>query len=339
MGLLDLVEQHHRIGLAPDGLGQPPALAIADIAGRRALQCRDGVRLLELAHIDGDDVLLAAIERLRQGQRRLGLADAGGAAEHEHADRLVRIVELGAIGLDALGDHADAMPLPYHALVQCLREVEHGFDLVLDHAADRDAGPVGDDGGDRLLVDMGVDHPARRIDRAERIEFFAEAGARRLGIGRRFGGRGIGRCFAISRNSLSGLFLAELAAQQRDLLDEGELGSPVGFERLQLRRQRCALLLDLAEALVGGVAEILVGDQGELLLLQRGDGDAGILDRRRRRGLANGDAGASRIEQTHRLVGQLASRDVARGELDGGDDGGVGDANLVVLLHRPDQAA
>jgi hypothetical protein len=49
MGLLDLVEQHHRIGPAPDRLGQPAALAIADIAGRRALQRRDGVRLLELA--------------------------------------------------------------------------------------------------------------------------------------------------------------------------------------------------------------------------------------------------------------------------------------------------
>ena len=109
--LLDLVEQHHAVGPAPHRLGQHAALAVADVAGRRALERRDGVRLLELAHVDGDDVLLAAVERLGQRQRGLGLADAGGAAQHEHADRLVRVVELGARGLDALGDHLEGVAL------------------------------------------------------------------------------------------------------------------------------------------------------------------------------------------------------------------------------------
>ena len=80
MRLLDLVEQDDAVGLAPHRLGQPAALAIADIAGRRALQRRDGVRLLELRHVDGDHVLLAAVERLGERERGLGLADAGGAA-------------------------------------------------------------------------------------------------------------------------------------------------------------------------------------------------------------------------------------------------------------------
>ena len=90
MGLLDFVEQDHAIGLPPHRFGQPAALAIADIAGRRAFQRRDRMRLLEFRHVDGDDVLLAAIERLGQRQRGLGLADARGAAEHEDADGLVR---------------------------------------------------------------------------------------------------------------------------------------------------------------------------------------------------------------------------------------------------------
>ena len=109
-------------------------------------------------HVDGDHVLLAAIERLGERQRGLGLADAGRAAEHEHADRLVRIVELGAVRLDALGDHLQAVRLADDAPVQDVGEAEDRLDLVLDHAADRNAGPVGDDGGDRLLVDMRVDH-------------------------------------------------------------------------------------------------------------------------------------------------------------------------------------
>src|SRR3546814_13901331 len=61
--LLDLVEEHDAVGLAPDGLGQHAALAVADIAGRRTLQGRDGMRFLELAHVDGDDILLRSEER------------------------------------------------------------------------------------------------------------------------------------------------------------------------------------------------------------------------------------------------------------------------------------
>jgi hypothetical protein len=39
--LLDLVEQHHRVGPAPHRLGQLAALVVADVARRRADQPRD----------------------------------------------------------------------------------------------------------------------------------------------------------------------------------------------------------------------------------------------------------------------------------------------------------
>ncbi len=88
MGLLDFVEQNHAVRLSPYRFGEPAAFAIAHIAWRCAFQRGDGMRLLKLRHVDGDHVLLAAIERLGQRQRGLGLADAGGAGEHEYADRL-----------------------------------------------------------------------------------------------------------------------------------------------------------------------------------------------------------------------------------------------------------
>ena len=72
---------------------------------------------------------------------------------------LFGIVEPRAVGLDALGDHLEAVALADDAPVEDVGEIEHRLDLVGDHLADRNAGPVGDDGGDRLLVDMGVDHP------------------------------------------------------------------------------------------------------------------------------------------------------------------------------------
>ena len=104
------------------------------------------MRFLELRHVDGDHVLLAAVERLGKRQRGLGLADAGGAGQHEHADRLVRIVELGAAGLDPFGDHRQPMGLADDAAVEDFRQAEDGLDLVAHHPADRDAGPVRDHG-------------------------------------------------------------------------------------------------------------------------------------------------------------------------------------------------
>ena len=93
MGLLNFIEQHDGVGPATHGLGEDAAFAVADISGRRALQRRDGMRLLELRHVDGDEVVLAAIEEVGERQRGLGFAHAAGADEHEHADGLVGIVE------------------------------------------------------------------------------------------------------------------------------------------------------------------------------------------------------------------------------------------------------
>src|SRR3990172_2160138 len=73
VGLLDLVEQHHAVGAPPHRLGEHAALAVADVAGGGTLERRDGVRLLELAHVDGDEVLLAAVQCLgqREGEQNL----------------------------------------------------------------------------------------------------------------------------------------------------------------------------------------------------------------------------------------------------------------------------
>ena len=46
-------------------------------------------------------------------------------------------------------------------------ELEDRLDLVLDHAADRDAGPVRDDRGDRLLVDARQDQRRLALQRGQ----------------------------------------------------------------------------------------------------------------------------------------------------------------------------
>ena len=91
MRLLDLVEQHDRIRLAPHGLGEIAALLVADVARRRADQPRDGVLLHELRHVDADHRLLGVEQERGERLRELGLADARGAQEQERAVRPVRI--------------------------------------------------------------------------------------------------------------------------------------------------------------------------------------------------------------------------------------------------------
>ena len=230
------------------------------------------MRLLELRHVDRDDVLLAAVERLGERERGLGLADARRAAQHEDADRLVRIVEPGAVGLDALGDHLEAVALADDAPVEDLGEMQHRLDLVGDHLADRNAGPVGDDRGDRLLVDMGVDHALLGIDLAE----FADLGAQRLAVGagvrrparRRAAARLCG-CSCGGRLCGFGASLA-MSRRREDLLDERALACPSRpSSAASASRFSASFAVDLGDALLVGGAEVALARERRLLAFER----------------------------------------------------------------------
>jgi hypothetical protein len=84
--LFDLVEEDDGVRTAADGLGELAALVVADVAGRRADEPRDGVLLHVLGHVDADHGGLVVEEELGEGARGLGLADAGGAEKDEAAD-------------------------------------------------------------------------------------------------------------------------------------------------------------------------------------------------------------------------------------------------------------
>src|SRR5439155_6487237 len=93
MRLLDLVEEHDRIALPADRLGQLAALVEADVAGRRPDEPAHVVALHELAHVDLDERVLAAEHELGERLRKLRLPDARGAEEDERADRALRVLE------------------------------------------------------------------------------------------------------------------------------------------------------------------------------------------------------------------------------------------------------
>ena len=93
MRLLNLIEQHDTVGSAPHRFGEDAALAIAHIAGRGALEGRDGVGFLEFAHIDGDDVLFTAVQRLGERECGFRLADPGVTGEEKDPDGFAGIVQ------------------------------------------------------------------------------------------------------------------------------------------------------------------------------------------------------------------------------------------------------
>ncbi|MNT08869.1 hypothetical protein D3C72_1436260 [compost metagenome] len=154
MGLFHLVEQQHAVRIAAHRLGQHATLAIADITGRRTLQPRHAVGFLVFAHVDGNELAFAAVQHVGQRQRRFRLADAGRADEQEHAFRLVGVVQVGARRAHALRHRLDRVGLAQHALLQQIFQPQHGLEFILDHFAQRDAGPAGDDFRHHVAVDL-----------------------------------------------------------------------------------------------------------------------------------------------------------------------------------------
>ena len=88
--LLDLVEQNHAVGPAPDPFGEHAALLVADVSGRCAYQAGDVVLLHEVRHVDAHQGIFIAEQKLGQGLGRQRLADSGGPQEHERSERAPR---------------------------------------------------------------------------------------------------------------------------------------------------------------------------------------------------------------------------------------------------------
>ncbi len=155
MGLLDLVEEHHAVGLAAHRIRKLPALAVANVAGRRANQARGGVALLELRHVNLDQAFLGAEHELGQRLGQLGLAHARGAKEDKAADRPLRILEAGARAAHRLGDGDGRLLLADHTVVQELFHLHQAQCLVALQARHGDARPHAYHLGDILLGDVG----------------------------------------------------------------------------------------------------------------------------------------------------------------------------------------
>ena len=131
MGLLDLVEQHHGIGLTAHLFRQLAALLVTHVSGRRTHQTGHRVLLHVLGHVDADHGILVAEHGLGQGLAQLGLADAGGAQEQEGADGPLGVLQTHTAAADGLGHGGHSLVLTHHPLMQSLLQLQQALALVL----------------------------------------------------------------------------------------------------------------------------------------------------------------------------------------------------------------
>ena len=136
-------------------LGELAALLVADVAGRRADEPRDGVLLHVLGHVDPDHRVLRVEHELGQRARQLGLADAGRAEEQERADRAVGVAAGPARERRSASETAStASSWP---ITRWCRRSSMWISFSTSPSTqprDRDAGPLADDLGDLVDVDV-----------------------------------------------------------------------------------------------------------------------------------------------------------------------------------------
>ena len=111
-----------------------------------------------LRHVDADHGLLVVEEEVGERARQLRLADAGGAEEQERADGPVGVGQPGTRPADGVGHRAHRVVLADDAVVEDVLHAHELAHLALHEPAHGDAGPLGDDLGDVLLVDLLLQH-------------------------------------------------------------------------------------------------------------------------------------------------------------------------------------
>ena len=115
-------------------------------------------------HVQADHGLLVVEEELGQGPGELRLADARRAEEDERGDGPAGLLDAGPGATDRGGDGPDGRLLADDPPAEDVLHADEPVDLALEHLGDGDAGPLGDDLGHVLLVDLLLEHPALGLD-------------------------------------------------------------------------------------------------------------------------------------------------------------------------------
>mmetsp|Transcript_60466 Transcript_60466/g.138701 ORF Transcript_60466/g.138701 Transcript_60466/m.138701 type:complete len:430 (+) Transcript_60466:657-1946(+) len=331
--LLELVEQQQRVGPPAHRLGQLAALLVAHVARRSAHEARDGVALREFGHVEPGDRLVRVEEEVRERLAQLGLADAGGPDEEEHAKRTLGRLQTGASHANRVGDDLQRLRLAHHLLAQLLLHAQQLALLPLKQPRRRDPRRTRDD-----LCDVSRRHLLREEAAVSAVGGVGAAQPllplRQLAFEPRYDRvRQLARAdelsIALRRGEIS-LRLLQRAARGLPLIPRGALARPRRVPRLDvglLGAQRCS---ERGAARVGVDAHLApqrlkLNLHREHLFLKVGDG-LGL------RLVLHPQPRGRLVEQVDGRVGQLALGQVAVRVRDGRDKRRVGDVHAVVRL-------
>ena len=156
MRLLDLVEEHHAVGVRAYGVDEQAALFEADVSRRRADQPRHRVLLHVLAHVEADELVA---EQDGELSRQLRLADARGAREQERPGRMIRQSEARARTLDGLRHEVHGLLLAEHHALERLLERAQPLTIGRRRLTRWNSRHAGDDGLDVWRIDDGDGSP------------------------------------------------------------------------------------------------------------------------------------------------------------------------------------
>ena len=211
------------------------------------------------------------------------------------------------------------MVLPDDALGQHVLQVEHGVDLVALHLADGDARPAGDHRADRLAIDHDLHERVLALQHGQLARHAVQLAARPRALG-------------VVQLAF------ELRTQTAGLRDQALLLVPALLEAVEALLLRGPVGLQRRDDLAVSARRRFLASEHLELRRERVDPPLAVLERGRRRGMADGDARRGGVEHVDRLVRQLAAGDVAARQLHGCLDRLVEDPHAVVLLeggHQP----
>ena len=325
--LLDLVEEHHLVGLAAYGLGELSALLVAYVSWRRTEQTCYGELLLVLRHVDTCHHPFVVEEEFGQGLGKFGLAHARLTQEEERTDGSVGVGEACTVTTDGVRHSLDGHILAYYALVQLGLELEQLVAFRGHHLVHGDARPVAYHFGDVLGSDLFADqrialaHLLVQVVRDLLVLLLQARDGLVLDLGHLAVVALLLGLFGLEAQLLH-LFLVAL-----DDFNQLLLLLPLVVEFLLFGLQRLDLLVDVVD-----LGLVLLPLDGLALDLELHDLTMDFVQ-----GLWFGvtlhtQFGRSLVNQVDGLVGEVAVGDVTRREAHGLDHGLVLDTDVVVVL-------
>ncbi len=280
--------------------------------------------LHEFRHVDAYHRLLGVEHEFGQGLAELGLADAGGAQEHERAARPIRIRQARPRAANGIGHRFDRFVLAHHALVEDLLHSQQFIALALEHARHRNAGPLRHDLGNLHFGHGVAQQLIRLLLHFERLRKTLlerrNAPILQLRHARQV------LCTPRRIDILAGplQFLLDV----RGALHRRLLGLPHLFQVRVLLLERLERVFQRGETLARGLVGLLL--ERLALDFQLDDAPIELVQRLRLRVDLHANQRTGLIDQIDGLVRQLTVRDVAIREGRRRDDGRVGDFDAVM---------